>query len=246
MQKVLITREPHLAGRLVQRLAEHGVHGIAASVTEFAAIKHRDIQPNPNHYKGIIFSSARAVNVTADFYFSSIPTTVKGICVGPATSSAFSKRFKQEPALVGNSGGNVLANNIIDKFGPDFSPILWPSARIVSSDIVYILKSHGIVVDKWPVYETISIPRELLNYILIKIGEFNAIFVTSPSAAKSLARIDGLLKRPCVAIGKTTEKALQRYGWTDILTAETPEESSCFDAILKCLANQKNNHLPIA
>ncbi len=240
----MITREPEQAAGIIARLAEYGITGIAFPVTRTEVIVRLDSIPNPDDFNSVLFTSPRSVTIAADIFHSAgkdLPRSSRVVAVGSATMKVVKERFLRSPDLVGNAGGETLANLIKSQFGRSASPMLWPSAKETASDLAGDLLQKGIVVEKWSIYETLMIENEVIADNLEEIGEVEAIFFAAPSAVNSLSRIKKMIIKPGVAIGDSTARAMAANGWQQIFTAKSPTEAACVAAILQSLENSTPN-----
>ncbi len=244
MPRVLITREPFQSAGIIKKLAEHGVTGICFPVTEIKIIAPNTKIPNPNNFRSILFTSARAVKITAELFTStdmSLPGNLMIMAVGKRTMEVVGEQFGRLPEIVGHEGGETLGRQIIEQYGQDASPILWPSARETASNLQDDLSKQGIMVEKWPIYETIPLDLKKLEIDFAEKGDFDALFLAAPTAVVSLSRIERITNKPGIAIGKTTARSMIDHGWKTIITAKTPSVDDCVNAILSVTSFKRVN-----
>lgn len=239
MKRVLISREAEASASLIRILAERQIEGVPIQVIEARILSPNDFQPDPADFQGVVFTSPRAVEVASDIFTKSqitLPMSLKVFAVGVATAAMVRKRLNRDADLTGASGGAALAEEIIGKFGASISPLLWLAPLETAVDLKSILAEAGIRLEKWVIYETVAIHPSVIEKKLAQIGQFDAAFLTAPSAVNALAQIPWIITKPAAAIGSTTARAMKAAGWQSIAIAKSPAVEDCCGAIVECLS----------
>ncbi len=212
-----------------------------ASVFNFPMIKIKHAEENEqeiskvlknlNKYDIITFTSGNGVkyffywlkklNIHFDFTNTNFAT------IGKATGNTL-KSFGINPDYVSDSkNSEEFANKLIKILIPEKQNILIPTGNLASNKLTDILSRHHKT-EKLIVYKTDK--ANILNYTLssmIKENCYDLIIFLSPSAVNSL--IDNLpenIKKEslrCVAVGSTTQKALNNKNITPAFIPSIPD-----------------------
>jgi uroporphyrinogen-III synthase len=170
-------------------------------------------------YDWIVFTSANGVAAASERLGK--PGEVRVAAVGPATAAAV-RALGVEPAFVPE---RFAAEEIVAGLEPvEGSRVFLPQADIADPQLAAELRSRGATVDAIAAYRTVEVQPSVAGSSTIRRAD--AVVLASGSAARSLARLEGIGDRPLVVcIGPKTAEAAQEAGLQVGLVAEeaTPE-----------------------
>jgi uroporphyrinogen-III synthase len=247
--RVLITREPNRAARLLKLLHDEGIDAVAVPVTEIVSYREDKLLPDLSKFRWLAFTSVNAVVAFDEVLRAEqilLPTDLRIAVVGPATGSECAHRLRKPDLLVKQNNAVSLTYALIatDKEIAGNS-ILWPCARTALPDFASRLTNAGVTVIPLPCYSTEPISAELLRTHLVTVSPWVVAVFAAPSAVSSFTNA---WPKPwdfeCVAIGTTTAKTLLTAGvQSPIISLGTDPQDLC-DAIKVALDRRRNN-LPL-
>ena len=255
----LIIRPQPDADRDVAVLMRYGVPALVSPSMKRTHQTHE--LPDPVNFSGIIMTSRNAVEaipkfdkVNADIgRWAKLPVFV----VGPATAAA-ARDAGFSNIIRGTGGGAGLLTPISRYFtekigkqenGKSFNtnlPLLWPSAVEISFDLVAALSTHGVAVQRLPVYQMIA-SAGLNATITDKIteGAIAAVVAMSVRSVKIFRRnLDAAGKASSLAgmvliAGSCSIAEAAGIGWQTVYIARQPRRSRLL--AIAVLSHRRNN-----
>lgn len=222
--RVLCTRP--LSGELI---TEAGDHGIAVDIQDFIQIKpliNNDLLGEENMQRifgnseiPLVFTSAHAVKVFADYYLHQSDTffIIRNpvCCIDGNTKQLVQQRLYKGPLLAEASYGKDLAAAII-ALG-NIREVHFFCGNQRRDELPQSLRDAGIKVNEYIIYENIATPAVVAD-------QYDGIMFFSPSAVKSYFSANRLpLKTVCFAIGRTTATLLREYTDNKIIMAPSTD-----------------------
>lgn len=184
-------------------------------------------------YHGVVFTSVHAVDVFVAS-LRSIDQDARALAgiriaaVGGETAAALRARLL-EPDLVGDGGGAVLAEALLDAAWS--STLLYPQAADGRSELVETLRKGGIAVDVVVAYDAVVDEQQLVAALAVHRREpFSAIALGSPRIAERWLALSGDTTTRYGVLGATTAATLERAGITP-LVAPTPNLEALVSAL---------------
>ncbi|MGN7822495.1 uroporphyrinogen-III synthase [Chitinophaga sp. 22536] len=232
--RVLCTRP--LSGNLI---TEAGDHGIAIGVEDFIQIKpllNNDLAGDenmlrifgsPNANIPLVFTSAHAVKVFADYYlhndtFHVISNPV--CCIDGNTKRVLQEELPDNPIIAAASYGKDLAAAIIALGNVNEVHFFCGNQR--RDELPQSLKDAGIIVNEYVIYENNPTPA-------VVTGIYDGIMFFSPSAVKSFFSVNRLAPNTvCFAIGATTAAQLEDYTDNKIIMAPHTDAESMVKTVI--------------
>ena len=258
-KKTLIIRPQPDADRDVALLMRYGVPALSSPSMQRMHQTHEF--PDSVNYSGIILTSRNAVEAITKLdklnsdkgSWAKLPVFV----VGSATATA--ARDAGFPNIIrGNGGGSGLLATIscyfTEKTGKQDSgksssknlPLLWPSAVEISFDLVAALATHGVAVQRLPVYQMIA--NDTLDPTItdkITEGAIAAVVAMSPRSVQIFRRnLDAVDKTSRLAgmvliAGSSAIVEAAGGGWQTVYTARQPRRSRLL--AIAVLNHRRNN-----
>ncbi|XP_071485422.1 uroporphyrinogen-III synthase-like [Diadema antillarum] len=207
----------------------------------------------PEDFSGLVFSSPRTVE--------SVSLCLKHSSAQEAWNRELKEKWRQLPAFsvgtstgsrvrslglepVGEDSGNAenLVKIIISAVKPGSKPLLYPCGTMRRETIPKTLEKEGIDFTADVVYQTIAntgLADQLMRYIKEK-GAPDCIVFFSPSGvqySKEVLEIhkDELSNTKFLAIGSTTQTAMEEKGYLVAGVADKPNPQALLQAIQQCL-----------
>ena len=241
----LIIRPQPDADSDVALLMRYGVPALASPSMKRMHQPHE--LPRLANFSGIIFTSRNAVEAMTKFDKANSDTStwarLPAFVVGSATAAA--ARDAGFLNLIRGSGGGAgllgsIRSYFIKNIGKRYSeqssntnlPLFWPSAVEISFDMVGALATHGVKVQRLPVYRMVA--SDSLDSITIdKIakGAIAAVVAMSSRSVQIFRRnLDTAGKASSVAgmvliAGSSAIVAAAGGGWQTVYTARHPRRS---------------------
>ncbi|KAL5016970.1 hypothetical protein ScPMuIL_006559 [Solemya velum] len=196
-------------------------------------------------YAGIVFTSPRCVAAVVTVYKELATELLEGVkklkcyVVGKSTAlSAIEAGFLP----CGQESGNaeMLSKEIIKDLEKDSKPLLYPCGNLKKDTLPKLLDENGLKLTEVTVYKTApnkDLEGLVRNYIHSEgVPEFVVFF--SPSGVQSITSavpsdILPLTKVKVIAIGPTTQKAIEQQGLAVYGVATKPEPQALLNIILK-------------
>lgn len=255
----LIIRPQPDADRDVALLMRYGVPALANPSMKSMHRSHE--LPESVNFSGIILTSRNAVDAITKFdkvnadtvRWAKLPVFVVGSATAAAARDAgFSNIIR------GTGGGAGLLAPIscyfTEKIGKQENgksantnlPLFWPSAVEISFDMVAALATHGVAVQRLPVYQMIA-NAGLDSTITDKIteGAIAAVVAMSPRSVQIFRRnLDAAGKASSLAgmvliAGSSAIAAAAGSGWQTVYTARQPRRSRLL--AIAVLSHRRNN-----
>jgi hydroxymethylbilane synthase len=229
-RRITLTRPRKQAGALAE-----GLDRLGAAVTIVPLVAIEPVEDTGgldaalealDAYDWIVFTSANGVAAVGERLGPL--GEVKVAVVGPATAEAV-RALGVEPAFVPQ---RFAAEEIAAGLGPvEGSRVLLPQADIAEPQLADQLRARGATVDALAAYRTIEIQPSVAGLSTIKRAD--VIVLASASAARSLARIQGIDDGSLiVCIGPRTAEAAREAGLSVGLVAEKATADGIIQALL--------------
>ena len=225
IRRVWITRAQPGAARSAARLTALGYEPIVAPLLTIRALPEALSQaPDLTTVAALAFTSPNGVEAFAALVPAPLLRDRPVFAVGDTTAEAARDAgFTDARSAAGDIHG--LARLI--KASPAEGLILAPGAREPAGDLPALLPDRAV--QRLPVYaaeETGAAPP----------ADFDAVLVHSPRAARALAAVlspDTAIQRLAVCISPAAAAPLSALSFTEIRTAEAPDETSMLTALGK-------------
>jgi len=225
----MITRPRKQAAGLAEALERLGA---AVSVVPLIEIEPVALDSaSVEAYDWIVFTSANGVRAVRDQLVDGLPDGVRIAAVGPATADAC-RGFGAEPSFVPEV---YAAEEIAAGLGLlDGRRVLLPQADIASPRLAEELRARGAIVDAVIAYCVVAVEPSPADVAQLQ-GGFDAILLTSGSAARSLARssvrdaVEGALH---VCIGPKTAEVARKVGLPVGLVAHEATSDGIIQALV--------------
>lgn len=236
----------------VQELQNIGLKSFVIPVLHFEFISAdkilKELQ-NPEEYSGIIFTSVRAVEAVkkavqliedTDDKISLIDKwkCKENFSVGDTTSAALKSVLQLNSNGKDTGNSEALCSIIVNSFPSSCKPFLYPCSNIRKDSVPDILKASGIQVAEIISYKTTCHPciQESWEYLIRSEGNPEYLVFFSPSGVEFvipvlLSMLTDLSVFKFIAIGPSTEKALQTCGQQPWKVAAKPNPKSLCEAL---------------
>lgn len=231
--RVLILRDPALCGELISLLRADGADFECLPVTRTEFLQPQKI--SIFKFSWIAFTSANGVRGLFRALESSahvLPLNVRLAAVGKATADTIHELFSRKVDIVAEAAdGASLAQSLITSL-PAGTELLYPCPGGHDSEFAQTCRAAGLNIHVLPVYQTLALGAKNIQNELASLGEFDAAIFYAPSAVKAFhAAIPAPWNFPSIAIGTTTEHALQEVGQTSILKSESTQPCAIAKAV---------------
>ena len=255
----LIIRPQPDSDRDVALLMKYGVPALASP--SMKRMQQTHTMPESANFSGVIFTSRNAVKAFTKFEKRNADTRrwakLPAFVVGSATAAA-ARDAGFSNIITGTGGGAGLlapiSRNFTKKIGKRGSgissdtnlPLFWPSAVEVSFDMVAALATHGVAVQRLPVYQMIA--NDALDSIItdkIIQGAIAAVIAMSQRSVQIFRRnIDAAGKAPSLAgmvliAGSSAIAAAAGGGWQAVYTSRQPRRTRLL--AIAVLLHRRNN-----
>jgi len=154
----------------------------------------------------------------------------KVAAVGQGTASALQSAGFDDIALVGDGGGEALAERIVAAGLAAGGRVVHPCAEDARQEMRRVVERAGGVYVPVPVYRAVAdaVGERAAT------GEFAAVVVGSPNLARRAVELFPA-RPPAVAVGRTTASALRDVGWPPAAVAATPTPADVAAALKRAL-----------
>jgi hydroxymethylbilane synthase len=236
-RQIVVTRPREQAGPLAQGLERLGA---TVSIVPLVGIEPLEEVSRLDAalaalaaYDWIVFTSANGVVAVGERLTGTLGEA-KVAAVGPATAEAV-RALGVEPAFVPE---RFAAEEIAAGLEPvESSRVLLPQADIAEPQLADKLRSRGATVDVIAAYRTIQIEPSASG--ISTITRADAVVLASGSAARSLARLEGVSDRAhVVCIGPKTAEAARDAGLQVGLVAEEATADGIIQALVEHFGQQ--------
>lgn len=221
-------------------LEQYGVLSYAVPVTETVVDETKTIPKGLEDFNFIAFTSANAVAAFSrilDMNGINLGLELKFCAIGPSTSKAVEDTFRKPDIVPEKSDAASLAEEIVkNATDPGKLNILWPCGVNALPDFKRVLSNKGVNVACWECYWTEAIEPGKIKAQLQKLVPWDLVFFAAPSAVNAFA--DAWEDRAgfiAAAIGPTTEKALVKAGYVNIVTSKGTSLDEYSGAIVDAL-----------
>jgi len=226
--KILVTRLPNRAKKLILMCKEHGITAVAIPLTEQQLTESARTLPNLGRYDWVIITSVNVVKIIANqlnIGLSDFADDVRFATVGKATAEAVAAHYQPADIIAEPPSSSGLSDTFIKEISPDdCGNILWICPEQLVNDIAKILTDAAYSIDKWQVYKTISRNREILIKELEAVKPWDAVLFAAPSAVEAFSMIFyDITAENCIAIGDTTANALVNRACSRITIGKSPD-----------------------
>jgi len=224
MMQVFISRSLDKESIFAKTLSEKGIGIEAQSLVEFSAL----VFELPPHFDWLFFYSKTGV----EFFFKQVnldqlPNNVKIAGLGPATAHRVQIISGRTPDFIGNGTPEQSASEF-SKIAKG-QTVLFARAADSRQSVQLLLQSDINVI------EIIVYKNKIIDNVAATSA--NIMVFTSPLNAEAYFKKHKLTTvQQVIAIGNTTEKALQALGVKKIIVAESPDESALAVEVLKVLS----------
>ncbi len=151
---LLITRPIEEASKLKLFFEKHGQE---AHVDPLLTIEYKDYAPLPTHaFQGVIITSQHVLP-WLQRHKRKLSKEITVFTVGPRTGKIALEMGFANVIIAGHSVDSLISK--VREHGPDISSLLYPSGSIITKDLEYILKKHGIHVNRIIVYHALAATR---------------------------------------------------------------------------------------
>ena len=222
IRRVWITRAQPGAARSAARLAALGFEPVVAPLLT--------IRPLPDALSAAPdFATVAAVAFTSPNGVEAFAALTPGLrdrpvfAVGDATAEAARDAGFTDAR---SAAGDIHALTALIKASPIHGLILAPGAREPAGDLAALLPDHKI--QRLPVYAAEETGAAA--------ADFDAVLLHSPRAARALAAVltpDAAARRLAVCISAAAAAPLAALSFTEIRTADAPDETSMLTALGK-------------
>ncbi|MEE9553972.1 MAG: uroporphyrinogen-III synthase [candidate division Zixibacteria bacterium] len=238
-KRVLITRTPDRAAKLLDLLRKDGIDSFAVPVTRVVHIADNAI-PELDDYNWLAFTSANGVKTFGDAlkkYGGFLPVTTKIASIGSVTAKEIKRVLKAPDIVAENADGLTLAGEILETSNdPGELSVLWPCAEKSLLDFPDRLKKAGANIDRWVCYRVEPIDSKTLLTELKSTAPWDIVLYAAPSAVRAFS--DAWSERDeftALAIGQTTLKELKKSGFSDTALSRGVSNRDCAKTINEIL-----------
>ncbi len=243
--KIMVTRPKDRGSSLTAKLQDYGAEVIEIPTIETQVIMENDSLPraieNIDKYQWVAFTSAYGVKA----FFEKLLEMKKDIrslaglkfaAIGLATKAAIEARgilvSLMPEVFNGEALGKALAQKMLDEkvSTGNQGAALIPRARIGSEEVLKPLAEAGLPFEDLPIYDTIDVPYNGLNYYDESI---DYVAFTSASTVRGFVRMtDGVdfSEVKAVCIGAQTAQEALKYGMKTLVAKKATINSmvECF------------------
>ncbi|MET3803879.1 uroporphyrinogen-III synthase [Nakamurella sp. UYEF19] len=234
--RVLVPRPLGRGASLVSLLSAEGA--VAQAVPMIAILPPDDLAAldaavmalAAGEYSWVGFTSVNALSAVTDraghlALSPAVPADTRVAAVGPATAAALRTAGLPVDLLPEHGGSAAALATIWPAAHPDES-VLLPQSEIAGPILRERLRDKGFRVESVTAYRTL--PQPLAESVAADLvdGEYEAVLLTSPSTAESLARVPIAAGTVLGAIGRSTTTAATAAGLDISFTAADPTDAS--------------------
>ncbi len=159
-----------------------------------------------------------------------LPADTRVAAVGPATAAALRTAGLPVDLTPGQGGSGAVLASIWPTAGGGES-VLLPQSEIASPDLAQGLRAKGFRVEAVTAYRTVPSPLADSVAADLAAGAYEAVLLTSPSTARSLARTPIADGTVLGAIGMSTSAAATAAGLHITYTAHDPTDLALIDGL---------------
>ena len=185
-------------------------------------------EPDYNHFKGIIFTSANAIK---NLDTSKIDKNIKCFCVGSSTEKIV-KQSGFQNIFCAEGNVNNLKEIILQNFDKKIGSLIYISGELVSYNLDKDLTSEGYSVTRLINY-TVRPIEELREEFIKNLKSFipDIVFIYSENSAKNFLNIlkkynlqDAWMGTNLMCLGERTSSVLNEIKWKKIFLFNPGEE----------------------
>ncbi len=225
MVRVAITRGENELSSLAKSMASDGIEIIPWPLISTHAKQFEwphDL--NPEAIDWLVFSSRNGVRFFLDRLNElniSIQEKTRIAAVGKKTALALEDHSLRVNFVPETNTGEALFNQLVTTQVAEGETVVWARAAKVIFDPSLLMSKNAINYFPIVCYETTPVPLE--SKIVNEVCEKDSALFTSPSAVESFQQQYGQPGVKLIAIGRTTEAAMKRAGWSDITVMKEPD-----------------------
>jgi uroporphyrinogen-III synthase len=229
-RRIVVTRPEAQAKPLAEALARLGAAVTIVPLVAIEPVEDRGALDAaleaPDAYDWIVFTSANGVAAVGERL--GMLGEVRVGAVGPATAEAV-RALGVEPAFVPERfAAEEIATGLEPVAG---SRVLLPQADIAEPQLADQLRFGGAIVDAIAAYRTVETEPSVAGISTIRRAD--AVVLTSGSAARSLARLEGIGDRALVVcIGPKTAEVAREAGLKVGLVADEATADGIIQALV--------------
>jgi uroporphyrinogen III methyltransferase/synthase len=225
-KKVLVTRAREQSEEIREKLLSLGAAPVLLPMVSFEKLTiDTAVFSSLSSFQWIVFTSANAVR----FFFEELRASKRDsralassqiICVGKKTAEALSSfgidadvypQEERSEAILPLLSGQIAGQHF-----------LLPRPKEVAFPLASELTKRGGICEELILYQNVAPQASELN-----AEEIDIVTFASPSAVENLCKtypeaLSNLQTKRTVVIGPTTETAAKKFGFTNVVTAETP------------------------
>lgn len=222
--RLAITRVDGQLIDLRTKAASRGVEVIGLPVTHSEPVPFElpsDLQLESIDW--LTFTSARGVTSFFDQLQSqhiNLPATIKIAVVGDQTARALKDYRRTADFIPSSTGGKALFDELIEQHLTGGNTVVYPQARDISYEPLYMLRMLRINYVPVVCYQTAS--QQIVRSQVEQLTKEDYILFTAPSAIDSYQQQVGLPIAKPIAIGPTTAARMSKLGWTGYITMQKP------------------------
>ena len=231
-KRVVVTRAPHQAHKLVNKLNAYGAIPVLYPCIAIAPTDDNTlVNALTEDYDWTILTSGNTVHALA-LCSADVARFGKIAVVGKSTARSLKRHFGVEADVIpATQTADALAQTLTLDAG---ARVFLPQSVLADDTLYTALSAQGATVTHVDAYRTvIAEGGDDLPGMLAR-GEIDALTFTSPSTADHLTTRLGFVPVdvPAACIGPVTADAVEKHGYTTLITPET----YTLDAMLQALA----------
>jgi len=167
--------------------------------------------------------------VGADSLRLALSTGVEFAAVGESSARALGSVGARDVVIPSLTNAAALANELVERQAVGVAII--PKGNLAMSTLPAVLETNGWRVFSEVVYTITEIDDEPPILGRVADGEFSAVVVRSPSAARAMARWIDTTSLPVVCAGETTAAAVRQIGFPVAAIARSSRPADVADAV---------------
>ncbi|MEX0987795.1 MAG: uroporphyrinogen-III synthase [Bacteroidales bacterium] len=212
----------------------------------------KEVMINLGKFHWIIFTSANGVIFFHRFLQQSgnstmLPPKIKVAVVGPKTALALEKTGRTADFTGSGDSAESLLDELIENFSMEGSEILLPLGNL-APETLEIGLSEIAVTTRMNVYHTIKTNiRDTTPFNLVKSNRYDLVLFTSPSGVLNFSDTLGTeIENQGVraaAIGKVTSRAVDKQGYSCLVTASTSTYQGLADEIVNYYKSKNRSYV---
>lgn len=226
-----ITRDKKQLASLIQKAELKNINIIPLPLTEIISLLTDDNQiPDLAQFDWLIFSSANGVHTFfAHYQEATLPRSVKIAVVGKKTADAVRSYNLEVQFQPTKAYGKNLFEEFINKYNDQLLQILYVRAEKTICNPTELFAQTKIKYNELITYKS---QEKTVNVSEIdRLTDSDYILFTAPSSVTSYKNQFGIPKAKLIAIGTTTEDAIENNNWITDIILDIPEIESVLEYI---------------